>query len=41
MANKGNGFEEKIISALPVGKSTLDFRVTVKLGLSIIFDCKE
>lgn len=32
---------KKIISAFPVGKSTLDFRGTVKGGLSISFDCKE
>ena len=32
---------KKIISAFPQGKSTLDFRGTVKGGLSISFDCKE
>lgn len=31
----------RIISAFPEGKSTLDFRGTVKGGLSISFDCKE
>ena len=31
----------KIISAFPQGKSTLDFRGTVKSGLSVSFDCKE
>lgn len=31
----------KIINAFPQGKSTLDFRGTVKGGLSISFDCKE
>lgn len=34
---KGN----KIIHAFPEGKSTLDFRGTVKPGISISFDCKE
>lgn len=37
VVRKGN----KIISAYPQGKSTLDFRGTVKGGLSISFDCKE
>ncbi|WFD11998.1 Holliday junction resolvase RecU [Tepidibacter hydrothermalis] len=32
---------KKIVSAFPVGKSTLDFRGTVKGGISISFDCKE
>ncbi|WFD09757.1 Holliday junction resolvase RecU [Tepidibacter hydrothermalis] len=32
---------KKIVSAFPVGKSTLDFRGTVKPGISISFDCKE
>jgi recombination protein U len=32
---------KKIVSAFPVGKSTLDFRGTVKSGISISFDCKE
>ncbi len=32
---------KQIISAFPQGKSTLDFRGTVKGGLSISFDCKE
>lgn len=32
---------KQIISAFPEGKSTLDFRGTVKGGLSISFDCKE
>lgn len=32
---------KKIVSAFPLGKSTLDFRGTVKGGLSISFDCKE
>lgn len=31
----------RIISAFPQEKSTLDFRGTVKGGLSISFDCKE
>lgn len=31
----------KIVSAFPIGKSTLDFRGTVKGGISISFDCKE
>lgn len=31
----------RIVSAFPEGKSTLDFRGTVKGGLSISFDCKE
>lgn len=31
----------KIVSAFPEGKSTLDFRGTVKGGMSISFDCKE
>lgn len=32
---------KRIVSAFPDGKSTLDFRGTVKGGLSISFDCKE
>ena len=32
---------KQIVSAFPEGKSTLDFRGTVKGGLSISFDCKE
>lgn len=32
---------KQIISAFPVEKSTLDFRGTVKPGISISFDCKE
>lgn len=32
---------KKIVSAFPQGKSTLDFRGTVKGGTSISFDCKE
>lgn len=32
---------KKIVSAFPNGKSTLDFRGTVKNGISISFDCKE
>lgn len=32
---------KRIVSAFPEGKSTLDFRGTVKGGLSISFDCKE
>lgn len=32
---------KKIVHAFPEGKSTLDFRGTVKGGLSISFDCKE
>ena len=32
---------DKIVSAHPEGKSTLDFRGTVKPGISISFDCKE
>ncbi|AFS79209.1 holliday junction resolvase RecU-like protein [Gottschalkia acidurici 9a] len=32
---------KKIVSAFPEGKSTLDFRGTVKGGVSISFDCKE
>lgn len=32
---------KQIVSAFPQGKSTLDFRGTVKGGLSISFDCKE
>ncbi len=32
---------KKIISAFPVEKSTLDFRGTIKPGISISFDCKE
>lgn len=31
----------QIVTAFPEGKSTLDFRGTVKGGLSISFDCKE
>lgn len=31
----------QIVSAFPEGKSTLDFRGTVKGGISISFDCKE
>lgn len=30
-----------IVSAFPSGQSTLDFRGTVKGGISISFDCKE
>lgn len=30
-----------IVSAFPEGESTLDFRGTVKGGISISFDCKE
>ena len=32
---------KQIITAFPEGKSTLDFRGTVKGGLSISFDAKE
>ncbi len=32
---------KQIVSAFPEGKSTLDFRGTVKPGISISFDCKE
>lgn len=32
---------KRIVSAFPEGKSTLDFRGTIKGGLSISFDCKE
>jgi recombination protein U len=32
---------QKIVSAFPEGKSTLDFRGTVKGGISVSFDCKE
>ena len=32
---------QRIVSAFPKGKSTLDFRGTVKGGTSISFDCKE
>lgn len=32
---------KQIISAFPEGKSTLDFRGTIKGGTSISFDCKE
>lgn len=32
---------KQIVSAFPTGKSTLDFRGTVKGGTSISFDCKE
>lgn len=32
---------KQIVSAFPEGKSTLDFRGTVKHGISISFDCKE
>lgn len=32
---------KKIINAFPEGKSTLDFRGTVRPGISISFDCKE
>lgn len=32
---------KQIVSAFPQEKSTLDFRGTVKGGLSISFDCKE
>lgn len=32
---------KQIVSAFPEGKSTLDFRGTVKGGKSISFDCKE
>ncbi|GAB6169673.1 Holliday junction resolvase RecU [Clostridium carnis] len=31
----------QIVSAFPQGKSTLDFRGTIKGGISISFDCKE
>lgn len=31
----------QIVSAFPEGKSTLDFRGTVKGGKSVSFDCKE
>lgn len=31
----------QIVSAFPNGKSTLDFRGTVRGGISISFDCKE
>lgn len=31
----------QIVTAFPEGKSTLDFRGTVKGGISISFDCKE
>ena len=32
---------KQIISAFPQGKSTLDFRGTIRGGISISFDCKE
>lgn len=32
---------KQIVSAFPEGKSTLDFRGTVRGGTSISFDCKE
>ncbi len=32
---------KRIVSAFPEGKSTLDFRGTVKGGVSVSFDCKE
>lgn len=32
---------KQIVSAFPQGKSTLDFRGTVREGISISFDCKE
>lgn len=32
---------KRIVNAFPEGKSTLDFRGTVKGGASISFDCKE
>lgn len=32
---------ENIVSAYPEGKSTLDFRGTIRGGVSISFDCKE
>jgi recombination protein U len=32
---------KKIVSAFPEGKSTLDFRGTIKGGTPISFDCKE
>lgn len=32
---------KQIVSAFPNGKSTLDFRGTVRGGMSISFDCKE
>lgn len=32
---------KKIVNAYPTGKSTLDFRGTVKGGVPISFDCKE
>ncbi|MCT4593154.1 MAG: Holliday junction resolvase RecU [Anaeromicrobium sp.] len=32
---------KKIVSAFPEEKSTLDFRGTVKGGMSVSFDCKE
>lgn len=35
------GGKNIIVSAFPEGESTLDFRGTVKGGLSISFDCKE
>lgn len=31
----------RIVSAFPEGKSTLDFRGTIKDGIPISFDCKE
>lgn len=31
----------RIVNAFPEGKSTLDFRGTVRGGISISFDCKE
>lgn len=33
--------KNRIVSAYPEGKSTLDFRGTVEGGISISFDCKE
>lgn len=32
---------KRIVSAFPEGKSTLDFRGTIRGGISISFDCKE
>jgi len=32
---------KQIVSAFPEGKSTLDFRGTIRGGISISFDCKE
>ncbi len=38
---EGNWKGKQIVSAFPEGKSTLDFRGTVKPSIPVSFDCKE